>query len=127
MKKEYLNNVFYDVYKNYPLFIFKEFKNNLNEKITYLNIKKIKFDIKNKILFFIEDKSSFLFISLANTNNINNRLFNDIIDNNIDMAIISSINNLEEISKEELTDKIEQDFEVEGKKVQFEFFEGKDL
>jgi len=121
MKKEYLNNLFYDIYKNYPLFIFKEFKDGLGNNINYLNIKKIKYDSKKKIIFLIEDRDSFLYIPLANVNNINNKFFSDIVKlDYVDMAIISSIKNFEDLDNDELID-LEYNFKLEGKKIPFEF------
>lgn len=119
--QEYLHNLFYDIYEGYPLFIFKEITTDFGNKINYLSIKKIKYDTNKKILFFIENKDTYLYIPLAKANNINTKLFNDLIQLNIDMAIVASLKDINELEESELYD-FETNFLLQGKKIPFEFF-----
>jgi len=119
---EYLNNLYYQIYQNYPLFIFKEIETESGIKFSYPYIKKVKYDKINKILYFVVNKDIYMYISLAKAGNINTKFFNDIIKLKSDMVIVSSLKNLEDLNETSLVD-LEMNYNIEGKKVPLEFFE----
>lgn len=120
---EYLNNLYYDIYKNYPLFIFNEILvPNSNKIINFISITKVKYDKKNKILFFIENKDSYIYIPLDKAGNANIKFFNDIINLNIDTVIVSSKRKIENINNDDLIN-LEIKENLSGKKIPFEIFE----
>jgi len=119
---EYLNNLYYDIYKGYPLLIFNEITSiNGQKKFSYAIINKVKYDKKNKILFLIQDKDNYIYIPLEKAGNANTKFFNDLVELNSDMIIISSKKNLIDLM-ESGNINIEIDETLTGKKVPIEFF-----
>lgn len=119
---EYLHNLYYDIYKGYPLIIFNEVSAaNGQKKFTFTTITKVKYDKKNKILFLIQNKENYLYIPLDKAGNANSKFFNDLIELNADTIIVSSKKNLIDILENNI-ENIEIDETLTGKKVPIEFF-----